>query len=65
MAIIDVSTLTTLNPSVVLTLDVALQWAALKHDPKEPTLLLFKFGWTEVDNSHINVRTCVCKIPGK
>ncbi|XP_035432955.1 uncharacterized protein LOC118264530 [Spodoptera frugiperda] len=64
LSIVDVSTLTTLNPSVVLTLDVALQWAALKHDPKEPTLLLFKFGWTEEDNSRINVGACVCKVPG-
>ncbi|XP_028155977.1 uncharacterized protein LOC135074374 [Ostrinia nubilalis] len=61
LSIIDVSSLTRLHPSLVLTLDVALQWMALKTDPKEPTLLLFKFGWKEEQNMR---RSCVCEIPG-
>jgi hypothetical protein len=61
VSVIDITTLTKKNPSYVLTLDVALQWLPLKHDPKEPTLLLFKFGW--VEDPYMK-KTCVCKIPG-
>ncbi|CAG9786395.1 unnamed protein product [Diatraea saccharalis] len=61
LTVIDVRSLTKISPSLTLTLDVALQWLALKHDPKEPTLLLFKFGWKDYNSRK---RTCVCKIPG-
>ncbi|XP_075973371.1 uncharacterized protein LOC142974760 [Anticarsia gemmatalis] len=64
LTVIDVTGVTVNNPTLVLTLDVALQWMALKHDPKEPTLLLFRFGWPEHQNKQINVGTCVCKVPG-
>ncbi|XP_034830779.2 uncharacterized protein [Maniola hyperantus] len=60
LAIIDVSYLATVNPALVLSLEVALQWTVLKHDPHQPTLVLFKFGWKEVNQQ----RKCVCKIPG-
>ncbi|RVE45943.1 hypothetical protein evm_009416 [Chilo suppressalis] len=61
LSVIDVTTLAKVSPSMVLSLEVALQWLALKYDPKEPTLLLFKFGWKE-DNDH--KRTCICEMPG-
>ncbi|KAJ8727887.1 hypothetical protein PYW08_016272 [Mythimna loreyi] len=64
LLIVDLTTLTEINPAVVLTLDVALQWSALKHDPVEPTLLFFRFGWKEEDNRKINTKTCSCKVPG-
>ncbi|KAL0840906.1 hypothetical protein ABMA28_014705 [Loxostege sticticalis] len=61
LSIIDVSALTKLHPSLVLSLDVALQWMSVKTDPKEPTLLLFKFGWKAEPGTK---RTCVCETPG-
>ncbi|OWR53253.1 Kynurenine formamidase [Danaus plexippus plexippus] len=61
LSIIDVSYLAKSNPSLVLSLDVALQWPVLKYDPLEPTLVLFKFGWSA---SNQLKRRCVCKIPG-
>ncbi|KAJ8730359.1 hypothetical protein PYW07_017397 [Mythimna separata] len=64
LLVVDVSALTEHNPAMVLTLDVALQWPALKHDPIEPTLLFFKFGWKEADSWKINMKTCNCKVPG-
>lgn len=65
VTVIDLTGMTAINPTIVLTLDVALQWAALKHDPREPTLLLFRFGWTEEDNNNMNIRSCTCKVPGE
>ncbi|XP_049869196.1 uncharacterized protein LOC126368970 isoform X2 [Pectinophora gossypiella] len=62
LAVIDVSTLVKLNSNLVLSLEVALQWPVLRADPKEPTLLLFKFGWKAHGGK--TARTCVCKIPG-
>ncbi|XP_030022240.2 uncharacterized protein LOC115441559 [Manduca sexta] len=62
LIIIDVSTLARIDPAMILTLDVALQWLPLKHDPLEPTLLLFKFGWKE--ENYPQVRSCICKAPG-
>ncbi|XP_004922002.1 uncharacterized protein LOC101735820 [Bombyx mori] len=63
LSIIDVTGLSNTNPPLVLTLDVAQQWISMKHDPREPTLLLFKFGWSEED-THKKVRSCICEIPG-
>ncbi|CAK1546938.1 unnamed protein product [Leptosia nina] len=61
LAIIDVSHMTKqISSSLILSLDVALQWMVLKHDPREPTLLLFNFGW----KSKSTKRQCICKIPG-
>ncbi|XP_026487000.2 uncharacterized protein LOC113394044 [Vanessa tameamea] len=60
LEVIDVSYIAKLERDLTLTLDVALQWPILKHDPREPTLILFKFGWTETNLK----RKCICKIPG-
>ncbi|XP_045448975.1 uncharacterized protein LOC123657476 [Melitaea cinxia] len=60
LEIVDVSYLSKQDLNFVLTLDVALQWTTLKYDPREPTLVLFKFGWTDTNQN----RKCVCKIPG-
>ncbi|CAH2106759.1 unnamed protein product [Euphydryas editha] len=60
LEIVDVSYLSKEDLNFVLSLDVALQWSTLKYDPREPTLILFKFGWTDTNQN----RKCVCKIPG-
>ncbi|XP_072932275.1 uncharacterized protein [Epargyreus clarus] len=60
LEIIDVSYLAKLDPDLSLSLDVARQWSILKRDPKESTLLLFKFGWKQTSTK----RQCVCRIPG-
>ncbi|XP_068631537.1 uncharacterized protein [Battus philenor] len=60
LEIIDLTALTKSHQGVV-TLEMALQWSVLKHDPREPTLLLFKFGWKRTITYK---RRCVCKIPG-
>ncbi|CAH0719634.1 unnamed protein product, partial [Brenthis ino] len=60
LTLIDVSYLTKMESNFVLTLDVALQWPVIKHDSKEPTLILFNFGWKQTNLK----RKCVCKIPG-
>ncbi|KOB74794.1 putative cyclase [Operophtera brumata] len=61
LAIIDVSSHTELNEEFILTLDVALQFMVLKHDPRDPTLVLFKFGWKEEDSMR---RTISCTYEG-
>ncbi|XP_038212120.1 uncharacterized protein LOC119832532 [Zerene cesonia] len=61
LEVIDISYLVKVDPGLVLSLDVALQWPALKHDPRQATLILFKFGWLLTDNF---VKGCICRIPG-
>ncbi|XP_047529759.1 uncharacterized protein LOC125065943 [Vanessa atalanta] len=60
LEVVDVSYIAKMDRDLTLTLDVALQWPILKHDPREPTLILFKFGWTDTNLK----RKCICKIPG-
>ncbi|CAG4979328.1 unnamed protein product [Colias eurytheme] len=61
LEIIDISYLTKVDPGLVLSLDVALQWPVLKHDARQPTLILFNFGWALSDKF---VKGCICRIPG-
>ncbi|CAK1595780.1 unnamed protein product [Parnassius mnemosyne] len=61
LEVIDMTSLVKNHQSAVVTLDIALQWTALKYDPREPTLILFKFGWKR---TIAYKRRCVCKIPG-
>ncbi|XP_013143022.1 PREDICTED: uncharacterized protein LOC106106909 [Papilio polytes] len=61
LEIVDLTSHIKSQQAAVITLDMALQWSALKHDPREPTLILFKFGWKR---SITYKRRCVCKIPG-
>ncbi|XP_045535788.1 uncharacterized protein LOC106718192 [Papilio machaon] len=62
LEIVDLTSHIKSQQAAVITLDMALQWSALKHDPREPTLILFKFGWKRSLVS--DKRRCVCKIPG-
>ncbi|CAH2038033.1 unnamed protein product, partial [Iphiclides podalirius] len=61
LEVIDMTPITRVHQGAVVSLEQALQWSALKHDPREPTLLLFKFGWKRTVTYK---RRCVCKIPG-
>ncbi|CAH3998606.1 unnamed protein product [Pieris brassicae] len=60
LAVIDLTSITKTIPTLVLSLEAALQWIVLRHDPREPTLLLFNFGW----KSKSKRRQCICQIPG-
>ncbi|XP_053607297.1 uncharacterized protein LOC128673466 [Plodia interpunctella] len=61
LKVIDVSKIAKQDHNFVLTLNIAMQWMAVKRDPAEPTLLLFKFGWFAPPG---NKRGCACSIPG-
>lgn len=64
VAVIDLSTHAASAPNLVLSLEVAQQWPVMKRDPKEPTLLLFKFGWKD-NRPAYRAKSCICNIPGK
>ncbi|KAI8435583.1 hypothetical protein MSG28_003860 [Choristoneura fumiferana] len=63
LVVIDVTSITKINPDLALSLEVARQWIAVKQDPTEPTLLVFKFGWTE-QQPYYKRNKCICRIPG-